>query len=115
MIFYFGFKYLYLCGVDFMMEAGKSYAFDQEKGKSGAKSNNAGYAIMNKRFTALQEDFLKRKFIVHNCNPQSGLKAFPFMSFDQAIDEASKECNEKPILTKGMYESPLTKEVGPVG
>ena len=79
-----GIRTIYLLGVDFEM-AEKSYHFDQTKDAGAARTNNSMYTILAQRFEQLKPKLDAAGLKVMNCNPQSKLKVFPFMSFDEAI------------------------------
>ena len=110
-----GFRTVYLCGVDFKMEEGiQNYAFEQERSPSSVKGNNCSYNVNGKRLNELNKLFMRHNFRVLNCNPLSHLTAFPFISFDEAIEESSKlvvpyegslgwydgECKDKKMKVK---------------
>lgn len=101
-LYYLGFKYVYLLGCDFNMQKDKSYAFDQYKHDGGVESNNKTYTILNKRLTALQPLFTSKNFNVFNCSPNSKLTAFPQLPLEQAIKNSRKNFPDKTI-TSGMY------------
>lgn len=98
-----GFRTVYLCGVDFKMNEGvQNYAFPQERSLSSVKGNNVSYNVNSKRLEELNKLFLRNNYRVFNCNPSSHLKAFPFLSFDEAIQRCSEEIVEFEG-SKGWY------------
>jgi hypothetical protein len=104
LLYYLGFRRVYLLGVDFKMENGKqNYAFAQDRSTSSIKGNNNTYNALNSRFKAMSQIFEQNDFKVFNCNPQSGLTAFPFMNYQQAIDAASSRF-QKDMDTEGWYD-----------
>ena len=64
--------------------------------------NNATYASLNRRFDALLPVFKETDLSVFNCTPDSGLKSFPTMDYQKAVDTAAEEC-EKEVSTEGWY------------
>jgi len=56
---------------------------------------------MTKYFAQLQPLMLEQGFKVWNCNPQSKLHVFPFMSLESAIRE---NVINTSVSTLGMYE-----------
>jgi len=117
LLFYLGVKKVYLLGCDFKMqrteEKGvngkgkehyfKNYAFGQGRTLGAIGCNNAAYHKMNIMLKMLKPYFEKAGLRVFNCNPDSGLKAFPFMSYDDAIVEATRLI-PKVIDAEGWYE-----------
>lgn len=104
LLYYMGFKRVYLLGADFKMEEGvQNYAFEQERSTSLVRSNNSTYTILNSRFKALLPHFETAGFEVFNTTLDSGLSAFPSMLLDTAISAASHEVTAKPVVTKGHY------------
>lgn len=112
MLFHLGIRRVFLLGVDFNMSEDKKYHFEQDRHKGSINGNNSSYKIMMKRFEALKPHFAEHGFEVFNCNPDSALKAFPFISFDDAITQAT---SEMPVSiaeerTAGLYDRTHKKE-----
>jgi hypothetical protein len=103
MLYYLGFRTVYIIGADFHMTEEKPYAFDQGKGSAGVSSNNNTYRILDSRFTALQPKFLEAGFTVFNCTPGSRLTAFPYKPFDEAVAETRHQYVTSTLDTKGWY------------
>lgn len=101
---YLGFRTVYLVGADFKMTPERGYAFDEARSAEAVRHNNVLYESLNRRFEALREHFKAHKFAVLNCTEDSGLTAFPYMPFAEAVEKASAEC-DRPINTKGWYTS----------
>ena len=100
-----GFRHAFLVGCDFYMDANQPYAFEQGKGDGGASSNNNAYRIMQGMFTELQPHFLAAGFHVYNTNPASGLTAFPFVGYDDAIRGATESVPQgEQLETSGWYQ-----------
>ena len=104
-LYYLGFRTVYMLGADFNMssEADQNYAFKQHRDSVSVSGNNATYAKLNKRFTALLPEFAEEGMRIYNCYQKSGLTAFPYMSYNEALDRASATCS-KPIDTEGWYD-----------
>lgn len=84
-----GFRRIFLLGADFKMEEGKqNYCFDQDRTKGAVRGNNTTYAALNERLDVLRPVFEEGGLSVYNCNPDSGLKSFETVSFDDAIKMA---------------------------
>jgi hypothetical protein len=108
LIHYLGFRKMYIIGADFKMvtspkeQAVKNYAWEQWRHDSSVDGNTKTYEALNKRFEALLPQLKKIKLQVWNCTPNSGLKAFPKMDFQEAVDKTAAEC-EKVVSTEGWY------------
>lgn len=104
-LFLLGFRRVYLLGVDFEMTPFNKYHFNEERKPGAIHGNTRTYLKLQKWFEELQPYFIREQFIVKNCNPESKLTAFPFISFEDAILEATAPMgaytNEK---TNGMYQ-----------
>ena len=89
LMFYLGFRTIYLVGADFHMEdkEGHRYAFPQARDPKAAKGNNNTYRDLNKRFTALRPLMEAKGLRILNCNPHSGLKAFDFADFHEVTNK----------------------------
>lgn len=104
-LYVLGVRRVFLLGCDFKMTLGaQNYAFAQNRAKGSVNNNNRTYQVLNARFAALRPLFEEQGFSVYNCTPQSGLKAFDFMGFEQAVEAAASPC-AGPILTEGHYDT----------
>lgn len=97
-----GFKTINLIGVDFNMQEGAVYAFDQDKHAKGCDSNNRLYETLSRRLTSLLPGFDALGIKVFNANPESRLTLFPHKPFTQMVEEASAFCNRK-VPEGGWY------------
>ncbi len=89
LLFFIGVRRVYLLGCDFRMEQGKdNYAFEQSTEGNYIDGNNRAYSTLNARLGLLKASFDEEGFHVFNCNRESGLTAFPYKSFDDAVAEA---------------------------
>lgn len=105
MIHILGFKKLFLLGCDFRMAADYTYSFQQARTKGSIHCNNSTYRKMNERFALLRPLFEKTGFYVFNCCKDSGLKAFDYMPFDEAVNIALKDFpNTETERSEGMYD-----------
>jgi len=103
-LFLLGFRRVYLLGVDFEMTPEKRYHFPEERTPAAIRNNMSTYSKLQGWFTELQPHFLKERFVVKNCNPESRLTAFPGLPFDEAVAEATGllgDCTHE--RTEGMY------------
>lgn len=100
-----GFRKVFLLGADFKMEPENTYAWKQDKGLGGIRNNNKTYERMCARFAALRPVFERNNFFVFNATPNSGLTAFPKISYTDALNIALTGFpNTKNERTYGMYE-----------
>lgn len=105
LLFYLGFRRVFLLGVDFRMQSkADNYAFDQNRSHSSVRSNNLSYRIMNERMEQLRPEFERAGYEVLNCNPASGLRVFPYLSFQDAVDRALQGFPKK-LETFGLYDT----------
>lgn len=107
-----GFRSVYLLGVDFEMSETKRYHFDEQRSAASIRGNMETYAKLQKWFEELQPHFLKSRFIVKNCNPNSRLTAFPHLPYADAIAESGIRLGDPGReRTEGMY-LPLEDKTG---
>lgn len=110
MLYYLGSRRIYLVGVDFKMDPTKelcdNYAFTEERKPDAIQSNNSQFAVVNKWMCRMQQNGIFSKFglEVYNCNERSGLRAFPFVPFELAIEDTLKDFPEEPLDTLKWYE-----------
>jgi hypothetical protein len=111
-LFVLGIRRVYLLGVDFKMDATTKYHFEQDRSEASITGNNATYPKLNQWLKELRPLFEERNFFVFNCNPESNLKAFDFLSFEEALRRVRCEFDNIDIRserTRGLYET-ATKE-----
>lgn len=106
MMFFLGIRNIFLLGADFKMDESKGYHFDQSRSKESVANNNDTFSKMINRFTELKPIFEKNGLFLYNCNPESELKVFPFISVDDAIANClyimpKDLANER---TEGLYD-----------
>ena len=106
LLWYLGIRTVFLLGCDLKMDTNYKYHFEQDRSKSSISGNNYTYKKLIERFRLLRPFFDKFGYNIYNCNPESKLDAFPFMSFDEAIEIAQVNMprdteNER---TLGLYD-----------
>lgn len=106
LLFYLGIRRLFLLGCDFKMNDQSKYHFEQDRTKGSMRGNSGTYELLIDRFRQLKPIFDNVGYKVYNCNDQSALTIFPFISFEEAISLATAEMpkditNER---TAGLYE-----------
>lgn len=117
-MFVLGVRRLYLLGADFTMSPDTKYHFEQDRAKGSITGNNETYKKMDGWFSELRPHFEKNDFHVFNCNPDSNLKAFKFISFDEAIAEALSHMDGVNIATertRGLYDTKTEEKKAGVG
>lgn len=103
-LFLLGFRRVFLLGVDFDMSETSRYHFDEERPPAAVRGNMETYAKLAVWFMELQPLFLKEGFHVFNCNANSQLSAFPFISFETAVEVATSSLGSySQERTNGMY------------
>ncbi len=103
-LFLLGFRKVYLLGVDFEMSGTQRYHFDEGRTANAIKGNMSTYAKLQAWFAELQPHFLKAGYVVRNCNAQSKLTAFPFISYEDALAESGVQMGDPSReRTEGMY------------
>lgn len=112
MLFILGFRTIYLLGVDFKMSENYTYHFDEQRSKGAVKCNMNTYDRLKSEYLpGLKSVFDEEGFDIFNCNPESELKVFPFISYEEAIDKATRPlgdvANER---TWGMYSKPTERQ-----
>lgn len=113
-LFNLGIRKVYLLGCDFKMDENYTYHFDQKRATGSVSSNNATYKKLQERFLVLKPIFDQNGFEVYNCNPESGLTAFPYKSFIECIEDRFYEMPD--IVTEksnGLYDRKITSIVKP--
>lgn len=113
-LYLLGVRRVFLLGCDFNMAEDKpqNYHFEQNRATGSIKGNNSTYKKLINRFEQLRPIFEERGFYVYNCNPDSGLKAFDFVSFDRAVELVNAEWGNidvKNERTSGMYDEEKPK------
>jgi len=100
-----GFKNLFLLGCDFQMVKGQqNYSWKQDRSPGSVRGNNSTYNKMIERYTQLRPIFEENDFHVYNCNSDSQLQVFPFISYDDALSTALKDFpNVEKEKAEGMY------------
>jgi len=110
-LFLLGFRRVYLLGCDMKMSQTYTYHFDEQRSKGAVSCNMSTYDRLKSEYLpALKPVFDAEGFEVYNCNPESELKVFPFMSFADAIEEATHSLGDVPNeRVWGMYSTPEEK------
>lgn len=109
LLYYLGSRRIYLVGADFVMDPSvglkENYAFGEDRDADAIRSNNEQFFIVNKWLVGMQDSGVFAKFglEIFNCFSQSGLRAFPYVPFDLAIDDVLSNFPEEPFDLSGWY------------
>lgn len=105
-LYMLGIKNIFLLGCDFKMEYDKkNYAWNQNRTRGSVNCNNNTYKKMIERYMQLLPIMKELKFNVYNCNPESHLDVFPFISYDDALSitqDGYPDINTERV--EGLYE-----------
>ena len=106
LLYYLGVRNLYLVGVDFTMSTSQGYSFEQGRTEEAATNNNSQYRLVNHGLCQMAENEVFDKFglRVFNTFETSGLRAFPYVPFEVAVQETLKEFPKEPFDLSGWYE-----------
>ncbi len=111
-LFSLGFRYIYLVGADFKMDAANRYHFEMESDAKSAAGNNHTYAKLNERFTALRPHLERAGCNVWNCTPDSSLTAFAACPLSDALNAAKNEIGDwTQEKTAGMYDEQAKRKL----
>ncbi len=114
-LYHLGARTIFLVGVDFRMDPSRplteNYSFGEDRDAGACESNNAQFAVINDLLcrTVKSGAFDRFGLKVYNCNGRSGLRAFPHVSFGQAIAMATAGM-ETPFDLNGWYWKPPRKK-----
>lgn len=102
---YLGAKNVFLVGVDFYMTPDQGYSFEQTRDQGACDSNNKQFTVVNDWICRLEKNGIFKKYGINffNCNPNSGLRAFPHVPFLDAVAKATENIDNIPDL-EGWYE-----------
>ncbi len=96
-----GARRVFLVGVDFLMTPEAGYSFGQERDAGACASNNHLFGIVDRWLCEMQENGTFGRFGMElfNTYELSGLRAFPFVPFEQAVEEAIGIVESVPDLS----------------
>ena len=106
LLYYLGSRKIFLVGVDFDMSVEGGYSFPQGRTEGAIRSNSHQYAVVNHGLCKMVENraFENAGLQVFNCNPKSGLRAFPHAPFPAAIADTLRGFPAEPLDLEGWYE-----------
>jgi hypothetical protein len=99
---FLGARRIFLVGVDFRMRPDYGYSFAQERDQAACASNNAQFAVVNDWLCEMERVGTFKRFGLEilNCFEMSGLRAFPYVDFRDAIKIAKGIVDDVPDLSK---------------
>lgn len=81
MLYWLGFRTVYLLGCDFKMSYHASYAFNQQHSPQNRWKNNIKFGMLNSSFDMLKSVFDEHGYRVYNCTPGGHLYALPRLDY----------------------------------
>jgi hypothetical protein len=109
LVHYMGLRRVYLLGADWYMEPTRAaskqgnYAFNEDRDAGAVEACNALFHVGNKYFCELKPIFDRAGFHVFNCCERSRLRAFPYVSFEDALEDCRNGIEDKPADLKSWY------------
>ena len=110
LLYYLGCRRMFLLGVDFRMVGDRkllaNYAFDEERDLEAIRSNNAQFQVVGEWLCKMERDGVFRRFglEVYNTYRESGLRAFPFVPFADALTDVRKWMPDEPYDLRNWYK-----------
>lgn len=108
LLYYLGARTIFLLGCDFRMKHGigdeGNYAFGQKRSPEAVQSNNEHFQIVDQWLTDLKPTLDEFGLGIYNCYRQSGLRAFPYVSYETALDVCRGTIPDEPFDLEGWYE-----------
>ena len=108
-LFILGFRRVFLLGVDFEMNEGYRYHFDQSRAAGSISGNNSTYEKLKRWLAELRPVLERDKFFVFNCNPASRLTAFEHVPVTEAVGMVLREEFDGVDIgaerTQGLYDT----------
>jgi len=106
-LFLLGFRKVYMLGADFKMSEDYTYHFDEQRAPGAVKGNMFTYdRLKSEYFPQLKPHFDQAGFKVYNCTEGSQLDVFPFVKYEDAIEEATGKLGDVNSRTWGLYGKP---------
>ncbi len=99
-LYYLGARRIYLLGVDFRMTPEAGYSFGQARDEGACRSNSGQFVVINNWLCKMQEAGVFERFglSVYNTYERSGLRAFPYVPFVDAVEDCRGGCEIVPDL-----------------
>lgn len=100
-----GVSRIFLLGVDFRMDSGTPYHFEESVSRRHIEANNRAYPKIARYLDELAPRFAAAGVEIWNCQPGSALTAFPHLPLDQAVNLALRDFPRdlEKERTRGLY------------
>lgn len=102
---YLGCRKIFMLGVDFWIDAGQPYAFNQAKG-----GGNGAWKKNEEMLRLCAQTFAREGLELFNCNPRSQLDLFPYVSYDVAVEQCKGLVPSGPLDLRDWYTKSITRE-----
>lgn len=108
-LYYLGSRKVYLVGVNWGMDNSigdeGNYAFNEIRDTGACSTNNSQYEIAGKWLWEMQNNGTFEKFglEIFNCYRNSGLRAFPYVPFDIAVEDVLDDFPQEPYDLNSWY------------
>ncbi len=98
---YLGASKIFLVGVDFKMSPFYGYSFNQARTVDASSSNNEHFEIVNDWLCRMEQQGCFKRFglEIYNCFAESGLRAFPYVPFEEALKIVRGRVVDEPDLS----------------
>ncbi len=98
LMYYLGIRRIFLLGCDFRMRSDYGYSFGQGRTQGAINSNNEHFEIANDWFCRLTSGGVFNQFglELYNCYEYSGIRAFPYVPYKQAVEIACEGIDQYP-------------------
>lgn len=102
LLYWLGFRSVFIIGADFLMQTHRQYAFAATKGERACRSNNKAYDALNIAFHRLRPILESRGMNVYNATTGGRLTAFDRVPFSEAVNSCRARF-PKTIDVTGLY------------
>lgn len=112
LMYWLGFRTIYLVGVDFKMSEQAGYFYPQARDADAVTSNMDLYSVIRDLLAEIKNKGIFEAFglKVVNCNPESALDIFEHSPIDEAVSWALKEFPQQPWKMQGWYEKKVDEQ-----
>ncbi len=107
-IWFLGFRTVYIIGADFHMSSNKPYFFDENGSSGKAAGNNSLYKLTNEYLTLLDPLCQERGYNIFNCTDGGNLTALRRKTFTDALKDTEIATMRE---TLGMYAGQKAKGI----
>lgn len=107
---YLGSRRIFLIGVDWRMDPNapidQNYSFGESRDENAIRSNNDQYGVAGEWLETMQRNgtFAKFNLEIYNCYQYSGLRAFPYVPYKDAIENTLEGFPKEPFDLVDWYK-----------